>query len=395
MVTHQTNRTFICSTVFVDLVEYSRKSVSEQLALKDRFTTLLADALGGIDVNERIILDTGDGAAMSFLGDPEHALAVGMSLRRAFRDLEASDPSASAPIRIGINLGPVKLVKDINGHPNIVGDGINVAQRIMSFADGGQILVPRSFHDVVACLSEDYAALFKFEGSRTDKHVRDHEVYAVGDSEAALERVKQRATEGGAASAGKQSPPAALAGAVPANARAAASAFLHDRRKVGIAGGMLGVLIVALGIALATRKPARPPAADSAGAPPAEQIAQQAAPAAERAKAAPTVAEKSAAAQPATEKAPAKVAAQPAPAAQTAPIHKAGPAPTGTVHLAVLPWGEVFVNGHSRGVSPPLKTLKLPPGSYAIEVRNTTFTPGKQQIQVKANGAVTVRYVFK
>ena len=44
MVTHQTNRTFICSTVFVDLVEYSRKSVSEQLALKDRFTALLARA---------------------------------------------------------------------------------------------------------------------------------------------------------------------------------------------------------------------------------------------------------------------------------------------------------------------------------------------------------------
>ena len=402
MVTHQTNRTFICSTVFVDLVEYSRKSVSEQLALKDRFTALLAEALEGIDVNERIILDTGDGAAMSFLGDPEHALAVGMSLRRSFKDLEASDPSASAPIRIGINLGPVKLVKDINGHPNIVGDGINVAQRIMSFAEGGQILVSRSFHDVVACLSEDYAALFKFEGSRTDKHVRDHEVYAVGDSEAALDLVKRRAAEGGAASAGKKSPSAALTGAalasaVPARARAAASAFLHDRRKVGMAGGMLGVLIVALGIVLATRKPAQPPATEPAGAPPADQIAQQATPAAEPAKVAPAVAENPAAAQPATEKAPAKVAAQAAakPAAQAAPVQKAAPAPTGTVHLAVRPWGEVFVNGHSRGVSPPLKTLKLPPGSYAIEVRNTTFTPGKQQIQVKANGAVTVRYVFK
>src|SRR3977135_3662764 len=93
-------------------------------------------------------------------------------------------------VRMGINLGPVKLVKDINGHPNIVGDGINVAQRIMSFADAGQILVSRSFRDVVSCLSDYYAALFKFEGSRTDKHVRDHEVYAVGDSEAALLRAK-------------------------------------------------------------------------------------------------------------------------------------------------------------------------------------------------------------
>src|SRR3954466_16291509 len=190
MVSHQTNRTFICSTVFVDLVEYSKKSVAEQLALKDRFTSLLAEALEGIDVNERIILDTGDGAAMSFLGDPENALFVGMTLRKAFRDLEATDPGNTAPIRIGINLGPVKLVKDINGHPNIVGDGINVAQRIMSFARPGQIVVSRSYYDVVSNLASEYAKLFSYEGSRTDKHVREHEIYVVGHHEGALQKAK-------------------------------------------------------------------------------------------------------------------------------------------------------------------------------------------------------------
>src|SRR5712691_4276893 len=190
MVTHQTNRTFICSTVFVDLVEYSKKSVAEQLALKDRFTSLLAEALQGIDVNERIILDTGDGAAMSFLGDPENALFVGMSLRQAFQSTDPADPAATAPIRIGINLGPVKLVKDINGHPNIVGDGINVAQRIMSFARPGQIVVSRSYYDVVSNLSEEYAKLFSYDGARTDKHVREHEVYVVGESESAFIHAK-------------------------------------------------------------------------------------------------------------------------------------------------------------------------------------------------------------
>src|SRR5260221_376648 len=257
MVTHQTNRTFICSTVFVDLVEYSKKSVTEQLALKDRFTSLLAEALQGIDVNERIILDTGDGAAMSFLGDPENALFVGMSLRQAFQSTDPADPAATAPIRIGINLGPVKLVKDINGHPNIVGDGINVAQRIMSFADSGQILVSRSFHDVVSCLSDDYAALFRFEGSRTDKHVRDHEVYAVGDSEAALSRAKrgvaQRAEA--AAPAPRAKAPTA-AGESLRRAQIAASAFLHDRRKVTLTGSVLGALIVVLAVVLLVRKPA-------------------------------------------------------------------------------------------------------------------------------------------
>ncbi len=41
-------------------------------------------------------------------------------------------------MRAGINLGPVRLVRDINSQPNIIGDGINVAQRVMSFAQPGR-----------------------------------------------------------------------------------------------------------------------------------------------------------------------------------------------------------------------------------------------------------------
>jgi class 3 adenylate cyclase len=375
MVTHQTNRTFICSTVFVDLVEYSKKSVTEQLALKDRFTSLLAEALQGIDVNERIILDTGDGAAMSFLGDPESALFVGMSLRDAFNTKDPADPAATAPIRIGINLGPVKLVKDINGHPNIVGDGINVAQRIMSFADSGQILVSRSFHDVVSCLSDDYAALFRFEGSRTDKHVRDHEVYAVGDSEAALSRAKRGVAQRAETAPTPRPKAATAAGETLRRAQTAATAFLHDRRKVTITGSVLGALIVVLAVVLAVRKPAEvkasTAAAPIAGAPAAQVAAQE------------------------PEKAPAATAAPSSAAAVKPAPAKAEAAATGTVSLAVQPWGEVFVNGRSRGVSPPLKNLKLAPGTYSLEVRNTTFAPLKQKVRVKAREEVTVRHVFK
>ena len=172
----QGNRTFIGSVVFVDIVGYSKKSVSEQIIVKDRFTALLSESLIDIPVEQRLILDTGDGAALSFLGDPEDALFVGMNLRdmvdralaeaNAGMDAAAAQPDAALdgtapdllaqaalPLRIGINLGPVKLVRDINGHPNIVGDGINVAQRIMSFARPGQIVVSRSFFDVVSVIS--------------------------------------------------------------------------------------------------------------------------------------------------------------------------------------------------------------------------------------------------
>jgi hypothetical protein len=61
-----------------------------------------------------------------------------------------------------------------------VGDGINVAQRVMGFADPGQILVSRTYYDAVSRLSPEYAGMFHYQGSRTDKHVREHEIYAIG-----------------------------------------------------------------------------------------------------------------------------------------------------------------------------------------------------------------------
>lgn len=87
-------------------------------------------------------------------------------------------------VRAGINLGSVKLVRDINGNPNAVGDGINVGQRVMSFAADNQILVSRSFYEVASSLSESYAGLFKYEGVHKDKHIREHTLYELHPPEA-------------------------------------------------------------------------------------------------------------------------------------------------------------------------------------------------------------------
>lgn len=173
------NKTIMSGVLFLDIVEYSRKSVAGQISLKDRFNSYLSAAIRDVPVSDRIILDTGDGAAINFLGDIEDALKAALSLRESILS-EDSVIDPPLQVRVGINLGPVRLVRDINGQPNIVGDGINVAQRVMGFADINQILVSRSYYDAVSRLSPQYAGMFHFQGSRTDKHVREHEVYAVG-----------------------------------------------------------------------------------------------------------------------------------------------------------------------------------------------------------------------
>lgn len=169
-------RTLVTSVLFLDIVQYSRKSVSEQIAEKKILNDTLARALKPVGHGNRVILDTGDGAAVTFLGSPEDALFAGLIMQQA-RELA---------LRIGINLGPVRLVRDLNGQTNILGDGINVGQRIMSFADAGELLVSRSFYEVVSRLSHDYDDLFTHAGGRLDKHVREHEIYRVNLTPEAL-----------------------------------------------------------------------------------------------------------------------------------------------------------------------------------------------------------------
>jgi class 3 adenylate cyclase len=171
----------VCSVLFIDIVGYSRHTVAEQMELRKSCNDLLTGALGAVAEYDRIILDTGDGAAVTFLGAPENALFAGLRVRDA----------DNLPLRIGINLGPVRVVSDVNEQRNVVGDGINVAQRVMSFCDPGELLVSRSFYEVVSRLATDYVDLFVPRGEHLDKNSRAHEVFTlVPDARSRLKRAE-------------------------------------------------------------------------------------------------------------------------------------------------------------------------------------------------------------
>ena len=179
------NQTFICAVACVELVGYSQKPVSAQARLKTRLTDNLLEAIQYIPVDQRIVLDTVGGATAGFLGDPEDALFLTLSLHEAMQPIgtTAHDGPAEKTLRMGINIGPVKLIKDINGHRSIVGDGINVAERIMGAAGPGQVAVSRSYFNVLSALSGEYAEAFQHSGSHTDDDGRDHDIYIAGHYE--------------------------------------------------------------------------------------------------------------------------------------------------------------------------------------------------------------------
>ena len=349
-----TSRTLVCSVVFLDIAEYSMKPVTEQLQLKQAFNRILASALEQVAPRDRVVLDTGDGAAVTFLGDPEDALFVAMSIRDAALTL----PAISLPTRIGLNLGPVRLVRDINGQINIIGDGINVAQRVMSFSNPGQLLVSRSFYEVVSCLSRDYAGLFTFEGARTDKHVREHEVYSVGTGQVAGRRVAAIAAR-------------SQIGRLVAWLAVPGPFGLH--RAALVAAPLVFGSIAGSGVALRA----------AAQAPVVPQVVLR-----EQAPSAATKPQMAAAASPA----PAPVA-RPRPSAGQ---KKESPTTVqlARVQIAVAPWGEVFVNGQSRGVSPPLKSLDVPPGEHTIEIKNGPFPSRVERLELKPGQQVRIRHRF-
>ena len=70
------------------------------------------------------------------------------------------------------------------------------------------------------------------------------------------------------------------------------------------------------------------------------------------------------------------------------------PVRDGVVNLAVTPWGEVYVDGASRGVSPPLTQLTLPSGSHTIEVRNGSAAPFAVRIELRSGETISLQHRF-
>ncbi len=65
------------------------------------------------------------------------------------------------------------------------------------------------------------------------------------------------------------------------------------------------------------------------------------------------------------------------------------------VRVDVRPWGEIVIDGVSRGISPPLKELRLAPGKYAVTIRNTGLPSYRMTLEVKAGTPAVIAHVFK
>jgi hypothetical protein len=248
-----TIRTLVASFLFTDLVGFSKGTAADQYAAKARLSSVLRRHLAALKESDYWIKDTGDGALIAFVSNPEHALYMALALGQEYGAGSADTTSAS--LRTGLHLGTVKESIDVEARRNFIGDGINAAKRIMDFALPGQITASRSFFEAIANLDAVYAALFQHVGAPDDKHGRAHELYNLALSDTVLERLRaDLATEAGtAAEASATNEGAALAAPAATDHRGGSS-----KRPALIVAAVV-LVIAAIAVTMRVREPTPSP----------------------------------------------------------------------------------------------------------------------------------------
>jgi len=137
----------IAHLLLIDVVGYSKLLVNEQIELLQELNQIVrstesfrrAEASG-----ELIRVPTGDGMALLFFRSPEEPARCALESSRELKN------HPHIQVRMGIHSGPVNRTTDVNDQSNVVGSGINVAQRVMNCGDAGHIIASKRLAEDLA-----------------------------------------------------------------------------------------------------------------------------------------------------------------------------------------------------------------------------------------------------
>lgn len=169
----------IAHVLFLDIVGYSKTLMQQQAETTKHLQEIVRAAaqFRRAQVDKKLLsLPTGDGMALVFFGDPVTPLKCAKEITLALKN------QPQIGMRMGLHSGPVYRVTDINANLNIVGGGINIAQRVMDCGDAGHIIVSKAIADVLKQL-DGYAELVHDLGECEVKHGERIHIYNLYDGE--------------------------------------------------------------------------------------------------------------------------------------------------------------------------------------------------------------------
>jgi class 3 adenylate cyclase len=166
--------------VIADMVGFSEEVPRRQAELVAEFVTVLSDAvaaaLDGLQVN---IFSTGDGAIISVYGrDVEETASIAPRVLDLAVDLLRRTLAASYELKVSINASGHEALIDVTAVPTLhanviqIGNGINVAERILNFAEPMEIVVSEQFREALANSGDNRSGRF-FSQSVFVKHMRN------------------------------------------------------------------------------------------------------------------------------------------------------------------------------------------------------------------------------
>src|SRR5438552_2320663 len=130
----------IAYVLFIDIVGYSKLSVNDQHAAVEELNEIVRapEQFQRAEAASRLLkIPAGDGMALVFYASPEAPVQCAVEISGALQE------HPRLHLLMGVHSGPVSGVIDVNGHANLAGAGINMAQRVMDCGDAGHILLSK------------------------------------------------------------------------------------------------------------------------------------------------------------------------------------------------------------------------------------------------------------
>jgi TolB-like protein/class 3 adenylate cyclase/Tfp pilus assembly protein PilF len=130
----------IAHVLFIDIVDYSKLSINDQHAAVEELNQVVraSEQFQKAEAASRLLkIATGDGMALVFYTSPEAPAQCAIEISGALKE------HPRLQLRMGVHSGPVSGVIDVNGHANLAGAGLNMAQRVMDCGDAGHILLSK------------------------------------------------------------------------------------------------------------------------------------------------------------------------------------------------------------------------------------------------------------
>jgi len=127
-----------------------------------------------------VVLPTGDGMAIGFSDSPEKPVLLAIEIHKALARYNKTQRGNNLLlIRVGIDMGPVYVVKDLNNMDNVWGPGIILTRRVMDLAGDMNIFASGKIAEELIKLSSDYKKIMHSIGSYHIKHGEELPIFNI------------------------------------------------------------------------------------------------------------------------------------------------------------------------------------------------------------------------